>query len=193
MTTAETREEEPPYDCRVEITNLPFCNIITVPIPIVCNHDTCGLDFAAYPDTQRGYIAKILPRTSAAKIPYQRSLKFSFVISINDTPVTTLDDIQRAFHHLFNVEPNPMDTIMLKIAPCNSTKVLHDPYAIPQLQMDQLNHISQVIHSISAPTTPPDAIIFSNNKPFTPDKISYFVHHQCPASIHKITLKSKLT
>ena len=136
-----------------------------------------------------------MPSLSASKVPYQKSLLHAYVLGINHIPVTTREDIERAFHQLLELDKTSYDTISLLIAPAARAETLSNPYHIPQMQMNQLQHIATVMHSMTMASTAKNTnsnITFPPDEPLSDDEINYFLHPTNQAMINKVTTKGNL-
>ena len=95
---------------------------------------------------------------------------------------------------LFHPDQPNVDELTLTIAP--EKRSLQDAiqleYDIPQLQMDQLHHVSSIVAQILAIPSRSDDISFPKDKPLTDSELLYLATDFI-GIVNKITEKAKIT
>jgi len=84
-----------PYD--IWLSNDPYDNRLTITIDVKGAHPTLGMQLVQQQTSQRLQLSDMAPSTPGAKVPKWRStLRWGTLISIDDTPITTITDVERA-------------------------------------------------------------------------------------------------
>ena len=108
--------------------------------------------------------------------------------------MNTKYEIIQNIRFLFDDKQPDIDTLRLNIDPDKRTltDASNIQYDTPQLQMDQLRHVSSIVNQIETTVSSPSDIIFPEDEPFTDHELLFF-SSQSPEVINKITSKSKIT
>jgi Reverse transcriptase (RNA-dependent DNA polymerase)/GAG-pre-integrase domain len=125
----------------LEICPTPFMSPLTISCPIACNNKALGFTVKHDPNRDRGYIASIVPRSSASKVSIAKS-KFvgAFVLSINGRLVQHADEITQALEDA-RLDQN-VDSISLVVSP--------DPYESPDKTLGAIHLDSDQLAAIHA-------------------------------------------
>ena len=129
----------------LKMSTNPYENELTHTVQINGKHPTLGLELDICPTRQLPKLTQCCRGTPSAKIPKWRStIWHSYVIYINDFPVTTINDIITKVKELRNnkaISTNIAFSTIHKMA-------LHPDSGVPQLYFDRLHSISQHISDI---------------------------------------------
>ena len=129
----------------IEMSLDPYDNLLTHQIKLEGKHKTAGLDITTCPQRQLPLLQKCIKGTPSARIPKWRStLKFSYIHSINDTPITSTQQIETIIRSL---RKEKCKSVNITFATMKKTSV-HPEKGIPQLYFDQLRCIAHHIHDI---------------------------------------------
>ena len=91
------------YLC-IEMSLDPYDNLLTHNIKLEGKHKTVGLDLKVCPQRQLPLLQQCIKGTPSARIPKWRStLKFSYIHSINDIPITSIPQIETTIKTLHKV------------------------------------------------------------------------------------------
>jgi Reverse transcriptase (RNA-dependent DNA polymerase)/GAG-pre-integrase domain len=125
----------------LEICLTPFMSPLTLSCSISCNNKALGFVIKHDPNRDRGYIASIVPRSSAAKVPVAKS-KFvgAFVLSINGKAVQHAEDIIQGLEEArLNQD---VDSVSIVVSP--------DPYESPDRSLGAIHLDSEQLAAIHA-------------------------------------------
>ncbi len=96
----ESTEETSPTSLSFESSESPFQELWDTSIPIKCTGDTLGFDISHCPARGRGYLTHAAPHSTASGLKnWKKRLKGAYIISVDDTPVFTKEDIEAALRH----------------------------------------------------------------------------------------------
>lgn len=167
----------------LEISDNPFEALTTLIIPVICDLSSLGFEIATCDKRYRGYISGILPSSTAARIRHVRKEHIgSFIVSVNQTPTFSAEDILAA---LSDVASNPSITeLCIVLAPekhdsmCLSSEPL-------SLSIDQLLCVNSILHgsgeseaTIPSPSSPSQLWTES----LLPDETSFIIRSLNTAS-----------
>ena len=140
---------DPPDD--FHLTSNPFGPSTTVTLTTKGTHPTLGLDIHHHSDTSRIVLRSCFPSTPAARIPRWRStLRESYIIALDDTPVTTIEDVTR---HIAAARSSSAKSIVFTMVPPEHINSTSDTN-IPQIHFDQMTIMAHQQHSAKHDTPP---------------------------------------
>ena len=92
----------------IELSGNPFGPSFVESIPITGTHITAGLEVQFDPIRGCLCLLSCTPGTPAARISRWRSrLRFAYILSVNDVPVSTITDLVSAIAHARTTSPQP--------------------------------------------------------------------------------------
>ena len=128
------------------------------------DHPTLGLKLYCHTDSNRLLLKECLPSTPSAGIPKWRTeLRDSVLISVNGTPVTTVDEVKTAVSLFRAAQSSPRKPIPLIFAP--SLRIpTNSGTNTPQINFDQMAVIARHHHSVRYDLPPLDPTKTEDNE-----------------------------